>query len=205
MHIVRNPLPGRELRLGIEETRPGCHGRTLVLAVGNRAAGDDGFGPVVLERLRALEPPGRLRLADGGTLGVDLLSEIEDLDRLIVVDAVRVRDETEDVGRRGRERAAVRSPDWVVRPDPVPGGVVVFRLREVELDDPDPRFSLHDLSLGGTLRLARMLDLPIPEILVVGFPLGPATTLDGPRLSDAAAVAVGQAVDAVLRLTQTAP
>ena len=32
-------------------------GRPLVIGVGNRYAGDDGVGPVVADRVRALDPP----------------------------------------------------------------------------------------------------------------------------------------------------
>jgi hypothetical protein len=193
-------------------------GRTLVLAIGNSAAGDDGFGPAVLA---ALEPPGlpqAVDLADGGILGVDLLSELEDYDRLIVIDAVRPRDEGVRHGwERGLELEAGRSRHWVERPDPVPGGVVVFRLGEVELEDPDPRFSLHDLSFGACLRMAGTLGLRMPEITVVGYTLPPvppvpepsgarvplaagSPSLDGMELSSDALAAVPLAAEAVRNL-----
>ncbi len=176
------------------------HTRTLVLAVGNDATGDDGFGPAVGRALSADRLPDGVEVALGGVLGIDLLSEIEDLSRLILVDAIRPRRAGDEAGERGSELETGRSRHWGERPDPVPGEVVVFRLSEVELEDPDPRFSLHDLSLGGCLRLARLLSLRLPEIQVVGFVLpdgagGSAeSSLDAPSLSAAAERAVPVAV-----------
>ena len=61
----------------------------LVLGVGNTLLGDDGFGPRAIEALEAAGdlPPGT-RLLDGGTRGLLLLPEIEDAERLIVIDGV---------------------------------------------------------------------------------------------------------------------
>ena len=178
---------------------PTGRGRILILAVGNSHAGDDGFGPAVHQALKAeAEIPG-VELADGAIYGIDLLSELEDFERLILVDAIRPRggDAPAGVGERGLEEAAGRSDHWGGRPDPVPGEVVVFRLSEVELEDPDPRFSLHDLSFGGCLRLARLLGLRLPEICVVGFVLPPEGISEDVSLSPSAAAAVEAGVKAV--------
>jgi hypothetical protein len=174
-------------------------GRTLVLGVGNAGAGDDGFGPAVLAALADAGLPRGTELADGGVSGIDLLSEIEDFDRLILVDAVRARgtDPEELAGERGLEAETGRCRNWVSRPDPVPGGVVVFRLSEVELEDPDPRFSLHDLSFGGSLRLARTLGLRLPEIWIVGYVLDRLSSVEGPELGAGARNAVSAGVTAV--------
>jgi Ni,Fe-hydrogenase maturation factor len=183
------------------EPAPGCclRGRTLVLSAGNPGAGDDGFGPAVLRILAEKELPAGVSLADGGIQGVDLLADLEEIGRLILIDAIRVtgRSAPAVVGDRSLGLATGRCGDWDDRPDPVPGGVVVFRLSEVELDDPDPRFSLHDLSLGGAFRLARVLKLPLPEIIVVGFALSSISSLEGPSLSPTAQAAVPAAVLAV--------
>jgi hydrogenase maturation protease len=61
----------------------------LVLGLGNTLLSDDGIGVHVVEALRAGEvaASGDVVLRDGGTLGLALLPEIEDVDALIVVDA----------------------------------------------------------------------------------------------------------------------
>jgi hypothetical protein len=82
-----------------------------------------------------------------------------------------------------------------VRRDPVPGAVVVFRLNRVELLNPDPSLSLHGCSLGGLIRLARALDVALPDITVIGtVPERVGWTTE---LSPAAARAARAAVDAV--------
>lgn len=65
---------------------------TLVLGLGNLLMGDEGVGVRVIEHLReAGDPlPPAVALVDGGTLGLDLLPLLDDVDRLIMVDAVEL-------------------------------------------------------------------------------------------------------------------
>ncbi|MGD2206951.1 MAG: HyaD/HybD family hydrogenase maturation endopeptidase [Anaerolineae bacterium] len=66
---------------------------TLVLGLGNILLRDEGVGVRVIERLQALyEFPRGIRIVDGGTLGLDLLPYLENASRLVVVDAVPVRE-----------------------------------------------------------------------------------------------------------------
>jgi hydrogenase maturation protease len=64
--------------------------RTVVLGVGNILLADEGVGVHAVEALRAdyQVPPG-LQLIDGGTSAMELLEDLEGLDLLIVIDAVR--------------------------------------------------------------------------------------------------------------------
>lgn len=62
---------------------------TLVLGLGNILLGDEGVGARVAERLQALYCfPEGTRVLEGGTLALDLLPDVEDTDRLLVIDAV---------------------------------------------------------------------------------------------------------------------
>jgi hydrogenase maturation protease len=63
-------------------------GGTLILGVGNLLMGDEGVGVHVLRALEADPPPGA-RLLDGGTGGVNLLTEIQAAERVIMIDATR--------------------------------------------------------------------------------------------------------------------
>jgi hydrogenase maturation protease len=66
-------------------------GRTVVIGLGNPLMGDDGLGLAALERLRAAwSLPAAVVLVDGGTWGMSLLPEIEDADRLLLLDAIDV-------------------------------------------------------------------------------------------------------------------
>lgn len=62
---------------------------TVVIGLGSPLMGDDGLGLVALERLRdrwRIEPSPAL--VDGGTWGMNLLHEIEDASRLLLIDAI---------------------------------------------------------------------------------------------------------------------
>ncbi len=67
---------------------------TLVLGVGNTILTDEGVGPWVVERLRALNPdvPG-VTWMDGGTLSFSIAASVEDAQYLIVVDATELKSE----------------------------------------------------------------------------------------------------------------
>jgi hypothetical protein len=95
---------------------------------------------------------------------------------VILIDLVRPSDGIAETGgtaetERDRGSEALGGPiiEGAGPRDLVPGGVVVFRLNRVVLTNPDPDLSLHGCSLGGLLRLAEVLELPLPEIDVVGF------------------------------------
>jgi hydrogenase maturation protease len=69
-------------------------GPAVVIGVGNLLLRDDGIGVRVVQALRsqqALDPgtlPEATRLVDGGTLGVDLLPNVEGARSLLLLDAV---------------------------------------------------------------------------------------------------------------------
>ncbi len=65
--------------------------RIVVLGVGNLLRTDDGVGVRVIQELEArFSFPPNVRLYDGGTGGLGLLSIIEEADYLVVVDSVLV-------------------------------------------------------------------------------------------------------------------
>ena len=62
---------------------------TLVLGIGNLLMTDDGVGVRLVQQLAAdYRFPDGVTLLDGGTLGLDLLPQLEGVERLLVVDAV---------------------------------------------------------------------------------------------------------------------
>ncbi len=70
--------------------RPAEGSRTVVIGVGSPLMGDDGVGLAALEALReswSFDPP--VELVDGGTWSMNVLHEIEDADRLLLLDAIR--------------------------------------------------------------------------------------------------------------------
>lgn len=63
-------------------------GEIVVLGLGNLLRRDEGLGVRALQRLRdQYTLPPSVRLVDGGTLGLDLISHVEGTERLLVLDA----------------------------------------------------------------------------------------------------------------------
>jgi hydrogenase maturation protease len=64
----------------------------LVLGLGNTIMTDDGFGVRVVEALLSrFRFHGEITLLDGGTLGLDLLPCLEEVERLLIVDAMEMQ------------------------------------------------------------------------------------------------------------------
>lgn len=65
--------------------------KSLVIGVGNTLMRDDGVGIHVTNTLRSsTESNDLLDIIDGGTIGLALLPQVEDCDRLIIVDAAEL-------------------------------------------------------------------------------------------------------------------
>jgi hydrogenase maturation protease len=63
--------------------------KTLVLGIGNLIMSDDGAGVKVIQHLcEHYRFPPDVTPFDGGTLGLDLLPQLEGVDRLLIVDAI---------------------------------------------------------------------------------------------------------------------
>jgi hydrogenase maturation protease len=84
----------------------------LVAAVGNLWLGDDGFAGEVAKRLRGLDLPGDVSVADFGTGGLDLAYEVmRGYEALVLVDA----------SRQGGDPGTLYVMD--VEPDSIEGGI----------------------------------------------------------------------------------
>ncbi len=62
---------------------------TLIIGCGNLLRGDDGVGPFLIRRLWEIGLPEGVRVADGGTAGMDVAFQMRGADRVIIVDACR--------------------------------------------------------------------------------------------------------------------
>ncbi len=116
---------------------------TLIMGIGNILQGDDGVGVHALNALRnALGADPGIHLYDAGTLGATLLVEIEQAERLIFIDAMRMNAAAGTV--RCFEGEAM--DQW---------------LRRAQAG------SVHEVSLGELLDMARLVDrLPARRALI---------------------------------------
>lgn len=86
MSVRTTPQPYELLDDGFDHPRVGL----LVIGCGNVLRGDDAAGPVVIRRLWARGGLGDdVRLADGGTSGMDVAFQMRHADRVLIVDAAR--------------------------------------------------------------------------------------------------------------------
>lgn len=60
---------------------------TVIIGCGNLLRTDDGVGPLLIRKLWELGLSDHVRLADGGTAGMDVIYQIGDAQELILVDA----------------------------------------------------------------------------------------------------------------------
>lgn len=117
--------------------------RIVVLGVGNVLLRDEGVGVRTIEELqRQYTLPANVRVVDGGTQGLWLLSTIQEADHLIVVDAVLGGDEPGTIYRLTR--------------DDLPKGL---RIKQ----------SAHDSDLVEALNLCALLDAQPKSVVVVGI------------------------------------
>ncbi len=113
-----------------------------VLGVGNILLSDEGIGVHVIEELgKNFSFPPNVKLYDGGTGGLSLLSVIEEADYLIVVDAVLV--------------------------DKPPGTIVTFNFEDLP-SSLTRRFSCHEIDIIEVLNIAEALGKR-PSTVIIGM------------------------------------
>ncbi len=142
-----------------------------ILGVGNTLMGDDGVGPVAVERLAARGVPAHVRLHDAGLAASDVLGRLDPDAPLIVIDAVRA----------GGPAGAVYQVDVdVLAGEGLPGTAV----------------SLHELSIVPALEMEALTGRVFSNVTVFG--VEPSRVAWGEALSPAVASALDRLVDAVL-------
>ncbi len=145
-------------------------GKKIVIGVGNRLRGDDGFGLRVVEDLKQGYPDAGVEFIEGGTLGLDLLRHFERAEQLVLVDAM-------DLGAE-------------------PGRVFRFEADELQRYFSHRPLSVHDVKLPELLRVARAMGVHPPRVSVVACQLGQAE--QGEELSAEVEKAISEAVSLVL-------
>ncbi len=103
--------------------------------------GDDGFGFYVLEELKREELPDHVELIDAGTGGLNLLSFLENADKVIIIDALSSGAEVGEI----------------------------YRFTYQDLPDPaSMHFSLHELGLADVLKIGKKVMSITDDIVIIG-------------------------------------
>ena len=117
--------------------------RVVVLGVGNILLGDEGIGVHVAHALEEMPSPASpaLEVIDGGTLP-DIVTSLGEVDKLIIVDAVKGGDE--------------------------PGTIYRFRPEEISPEDNEVFTSLHQINLLEELWLVERFGQKPKEVVIIG-------------------------------------
>ena len=115
--------------------------RVMVLGVGNLLLKDEGIGVHVISEMRKKALPSHVEIVDGGIAGLDLVHIFDDVDKLIVVDAV-------DAGSD-------------------PGAIFKFGPDDVK-EMKNEKLSLHQVSLLEALKIAKAMG-KCPDTTIIGI------------------------------------
>ena len=142
----------------------------LILGLGNILCRDDGVGILAVDTLvqRHGETPG-VRILDGGTLGLGLLSHIRDSEVVILIDAIEA--------------------------DESPGTLIRLEGEEVE-PAVRHRLSVHQIGVADLLDALRLLGAMPPRLILLG--LVPTETSLGLGLTPAVRSGMPKLIAAVL-------
>ncbi len=144
-------------------------GKTIVIGIGNTIHRDDGAGVHALRKLQAdSRLPGDVVLIDGGTRGIELLADLHDCSRLLLLDAL-------DFGEE-------------------PG--TMMRMTGDELRSLPCGASVHQLGLADLLATLPLVSEAPTEVVLLG--VQPARTEWGTELSPSVEASLGQLVDVAI-------
>jgi len=142
--------------------------RTVILGVGNLLLSDEGVGVQVARRLEAMTLPAGVTAIDAGTLPIEALGSIGNIEKLIIVDAVRAGG---------------------------PPGAI-YRLPVSAVEQTQAKVSLHELPLAMALNYWLAAGLPEDRVVIIG--VQPASLEWGTDLSPAVAGVMDKIIELVL-------
>ena len=115
----------------------------LVIGLGNILLKDEGVGVRCIEYLRGRGLDNGIKLVDGATLGFDLLDEIKDFEKVVVVDAV-------DMGKE-------------------PGHITSFDAEQLLSLPCGEKFSLHEIGLIDVIQVGKKIGYNFGNVKIVGI------------------------------------
>jgi len=128
--------------------------KTLIIGIGSILRGDDGVGTRVIDELEKKPLPQGVSLERGDLSGLDLLKYLPDFERVIIIDAVDMKEK--------------------------PGTIKAFKSSEIKKAGFNNMLSTHGMTLLETLALAEGLNIS-SGIIIVG--IQPKDTSFGLELS----------------------
>lgn len=147
----------------------------LVLGLGNLLMSDDGFGVKAVTALSSrYRFPDQVKLLDGGTLGLDLLPHLEEVEKLLIIDALEMQ---------------------------APPGQI-FRLSGEDVPRAfASKLSVHQMGVQDLLAVAELMG-HLPETLVV-WGVQPQNIQMGTELTEPVAAVLSELVEKIVDELQT--
>jgi len=144
--------------------------KVLILGIGNILHKDDGLGVFIVNEISnsVKNIPKDVEIADGGTLGYDLLPLMSGRERIVIVDAIKVDDE--------------------------PGSIYKFPAKH--LADSNNKFSLHQMGVKKIVDMLSLTG-EYPEIEIVGVVPEDIQTMEI-GVSDSVKKSIPKAVEYIL-------
>jgi hydrogenase maturation protease len=118
---------------------PSEKNKILVVGIGNLLCRDEGIGVHVIQKMKKMELPGHMELLDIGTSTMDLISHLEGVKKLIIIDAMKAGGKPGTIYRCKPE-------------DLIPKG--------------EQSVSLHDIGVIETLTMAKKMGMAIETVIV---------------------------------------
>jgi hydrogenase maturation protease len=144
-------------------------GKTLIVGMGNLIYRDEGIGVHVIEKMKAMELSGHVELLDIGTSTMDLISYLDGVKKLIVIDAMKAGG--------------------------IPGTIYKCRPEDL-LPAGNAPVSLHDIGLLESLHMAQKMGMKI-DTVIIG--VEPKALDWGMELSDEVKSEIPAIIEAVLK------
>jgi hydrogenase maturation protease len=114
-------------------------GKTLIVGIGNLLCRDEGIGVHVIHEMENMQLPGHIELLDIGTSTMDLISYLEGVKKLIVIDAMKAGE--------------------------APG--VIYKCKPEDLmPKGEGPISLHEIGLLETLNMAKKMGMEIDTVII---------------------------------------
>jgi hydrogenase maturation protease len=143
--------------------------KILVVGIGNLLCRDEGIGIHVIQQMENMKLPGHIELLDIGTSTMDLISYLNEVKKLIVIDAMRAGGKPGTIYKCKPE-------------DLIPKG--------------EESVSLHDIGVIETLSMAKKMGMAI-ETVIIG--VEPQIMDWGMELTEAVKNKIPLIIEAVLR------
>ena len=118
------------------------HKKILILGIGNILYRDEGIGSHIIKELKKITLPSNIEVVDGGVVSLDILLSLEKIDKLIIIDAIKL----------GK----------------TPGTIYKLKYKDLTPEIELKNLSLHQLNLLDALSLAKNIGMLPPEVLILG-------------------------------------